>query len=85
MGETLLVVNIYALSARTDRDICFEMLRNHLQDYVGPVLIGGEFNCTLGPRLDRSFVSLPGRHDSVAQRRLLDRAHLSDVLDDDIE
>ena len=37
------------------------------------------------PQLDRSFVSPPGRHDSLALRWLLGRAHLSDVLDDDME
>ena len=39
----------------------------------------------LVPQLDRSFVSPPGRHDSLALRWLLGRAHLSDVLDDDME
>ena len=37
------------------------------------------------PQLDRSFVSPPGRHDSLALRRILGRAQLSDVLDDDME
>ncbi|TDH70247.1 hypothetical protein CCR75_000195 [Bremia lactucae] len=45
----------------------------------------GDFNCTLVPRLDRSFVSPPGRHDSIALRRLLGRAQLSDVLDEDMK
>ena len=61
------------------------MLQNHLQDYVGPMIMGGDFNCTLAPQLDRSFVYPPGRHDSLALRRLLGRSHLSGVLDEDME
>ena len=76
MDGTLLVVNVYAPSAKTDREFFSEMLQNHLQDYVGPMLRGGDFECTLVPRCDRSFVSPPGRHDSLALRRLLAQAHL---------
>ena len=47
--------------------------------------MGRDFNCTLVPQLDRSFVSPPGRHDSLALRRLPGRAHLIDVLEDDME
>ena len=39
----------------------------------------------MAPRLDRSFVSPPGRHDKLALRRLLDQAQLCDVLEDDME
>ena len=56
-----------------------------LQKYVGPKFVGEEFNCILEARLDRYFVLPPGRHDSLAMRRLLGRAQLRDVLDDDME
>ena len=61
------------------------MLRNHLEDYVGPMFMRGDFNCTLVPQLDRLFVSPPSRNDSLALGRLLGRAHLSDVFHDDME
>ncbi|TDH73981.1 uncharacterized protein CCR75_003321 [Bremia lactucae] len=64
-SDTTLVVIVYAPSEKDER----------LQGYDEPILIGGDFNCTLTPRLD----------DSIALRRLLGRAQLSDVLDDDIE
>ena len=35
--------------------------------------------------MDLSFISPPGRHDSLALRRLLGRVQLTDVLDDDME
>ena len=47
--------------------------------------MGGDFNCTLVPQLERSFVSPPGRRDPLELLRLLGRAHLSNVLDDDME
>ena len=61
------------------------MLRHHLLEHKGSMFLGGDFNCTLAPRLDRSFVSPPGRHDSLALGRLLDQAQLCDVLEDDME
>ena len=64
---------------------CSEMLRHHLLEHEGPMFLGGKLNCTLAPRLNCSFVSPPGRHDSLALRRLLDQAQLCDVLEDDME
>ena len=63
----------------------FESILLLLHLYDGPMFVGEDYNCTLEPRLERSFVSPTGRHDSLALRRLLGRAQLSDVLDDDIE
>ena len=85
MGDPVLVVNVYAPSDKTSREALFEWLRLLLLDYEGPMFIGGDFNCTLVPLLDRTFVSPPGRHDSMALRRLLGRAQLSDVLEDAME
>ena len=85
LGETALVVNVYAPSVKTERESMFESLLLLLQAYDGPMFVGGDFSCTLEPRLDRSFISPPGRHDSLALRRLLGRAQVSDVLDGDME
>ena len=82
-GETVLVVNVYDPSRKAERKALFEMLRHHLLEHEGPMILGGDFNCTLAPRLDRSFVSPPGRHDSLALRRLLGQAQLWDLLEDD--
>ena len=60
------------------------MLRHHLLEHEGSMFLGGDFNCTLAPRLDRSFVWPPGRHDSLALRQILDQAQLCDVLEDDM-
>ena len=61
------------------------MLRHHLLEHEGPMFLSGDFYCTLAPRLDRSFVSPPGKHVLLALRRLLDQAQLCDVLEDDME
>ncbi|CAI5702020.1 unnamed protein product [Peronospora effusa] len=83
--EDVLVVNVYAPSGKTEREAFFEKLQHHLLEHMGPLFVGGDFNCTLGPRLDRSFLSPPGRHDSQALRRLLGQTQLCDVLEDDME
>ena len=49
------------------------------------MLMGGDFSCTLVLRLDRSFVPPVGRHDFLALSRLLARAQMSDVLEDEME
>ena len=56
-----------------------------LQVYDGPMFVRGDFNCTLEPRQNRSYIAFPGRHDSLPLRRHLGRAQLSDVPDGDME
>ena len=85
LDETVLVVNVYGVSVKTELESLFESDLLLLQEYDEPMFIGGDFDCTLEPRLDRSFISPPGRHDSLALRRLLGRAQLGDVLDADME
>ena len=63
----------------------FESLLLLLQAYDGTMFARKDFNCTLEPQLDRSFISSPRRHNSLAMHRFLGRAQLSDVLDDGIE
>ena len=84
-GETVLVVNVYAPTGKAKREALFKMLRHHLLEHEGSIFLGVYFNCKLALRLDRSIVSTPGRHDSLALRRLLDQAQLCDVLEDDME
>ena len=84
-GETFLVVNVYAPSGKAELDALFKRLRHHLLEHEGPMFLGGNFNRTEAPRLDRFFVSPPGGHDSFALRRLLDQEQLCDVLEDDME
>ena len=85
LGETLLVVNVYAPSVKTEREAMFISLLLLLQTYNGHMFVGEVFNCTLEPRLDRPFISPPGRHYYLALRQLLGRAQLSDVLDGDMK
>ena len=84
-GETVLVVNVYDSSGKAEQEALFEMIRHHLLEHEGPVFLGGDFNLMLAPRLERSFVSPPGRHCSLALRRLLGQAQLCDVLEDDMD
>ena len=55
-GETVLVVNVYAPTGKAEREALFKMLRYHLLEHEGSMFLGGDSNCTLAPRLDRSFV-----------------------------
>ena len=72
--ESVLAVNVYAPSVKTEQKSMFESLLLFLQPYDGPMFVNGDFNCTLEPRLDRSFIYPPGRRNFLALRRLLGRA-----------
>ena len=74
MSDPVLVANIYAPSDRPDREEFFRSATKIILGYDGPMYMGGDFKCTLVPRLDRPFASLPGRHDLLALRRLLGQA-----------
>ena len=49
LGETVLVVNVYAPSVKIEREAMFESLLLLLQTYEGPMFVGGDSNCTLQP------------------------------------
>ena len=74
MSDPVLVANVYAPSDKPDREELFDRLLQIILGYDGPMDMGGDFNCTLVPRLDRPFASLPGRHDLLALRWLLGQA-----------
>ena len=59
LGETVLAVNVYAPSVKTERESMFKSLLLLLQGYEGPMFVGRDFNCTLEPRLDRSLSRHP--------------------------
>ena len=55
MDSTILVINVYAPTDKSEREGLFDFLRRALVSYEGPVVLGGDFNCTLNPHLDRSY------------------------------
>ena len=83
--ESILVINVYVPIDKGDREDLFELLQQQVAEHRGPVLVDGDCNGTLHPRIDRSYVTPAIRHDSPALRRLLTRAQMSDVPEDEIE
>ena len=61
-NEEFLILNVYAPNARNDRESLFKFLTTALQSFAGPVILGGDWNCTLFPSLDRSHVTTNGTH-----------------------
>ena len=76
MGNKVLVVNVYAPKINSEREALFELILHHIRGYSGPILMVEDFNCTVIPLLDCSFVTPAGRHDSIALRRHLDQAQM---------
>jgi len=64
LGEAILVVSVYASTDKSEREALFGVLRFHVAEFSGPVLMEGDFNCTLFFHLDRSYATAASHHDS---------------------
>ena len=83
-GDEFIIVNVYAPSIMSEREALFKILTSVLSRHEGPVILGGDFNCTLNTQLDRSYV-VPRRHESPVLRRLLAHTGLVGVLSEEMD
>jgi exonuclease III len=84
-GETVLIVNIYAPHERPLREQFFNYLLSLQIRHHGPILCGGDFNCTLNAEADRSLQRTATYHDSLGLRRLLQEWSAVDVLQREVD
>ncbi|KAF1332969.1 reverse transcriptase, partial [Globisporangium splendens] len=82
-GETVLLLNIYAPSTVFAREAFYRALSGLLSSHDGPILCGGDFNCTLNQMADRSHNNHNKVHDSRELKKLLQKLNLVDTLEDD--
>ncbi|KAF1320212.1 Kinesin protein, partial [Globisporangium splendens] len=82
-GETVLLLNIYAPSTVFAREAFYRALSGLLSSHDGPILCGGDFNCTLNQMADRSHNTHNKVHDSRELKKLLQKLDLVDTLEDD--
>ncbi|KAF1327318.1 reverse transcriptase, partial [Globisporangium splendens] len=82
-GETVLLLNIYAPSTVFARGAFYRALSGLLSSHDGPILCGGDFNCTLNQMADRSHNNHNKVHDSRELKKLLQKLNLVDTLEDD--
>ncbi|KAF1329554.1 reverse transcriptase, partial [Globisporangium splendens] len=83
LGETVLLLNIYAPSTVFAREAFYRALSGLLSSHDGPILCGGDFNCTLNQMTDRSHNIHNKVHDSRELKKLLQKLNLVDTLEDD--
>ncbi|KAF1331274.1 hypothetical protein FI667_g4396, partial [Globisporangium splendens] len=82
-GETVLLLNIYAPSTVFAREAFYRALSDLLSSHDGPILCGGDFNCTLNQMADRSHNTHNKVHESRELKKLLQKLDLVDTLEDD--
>ncbi|KAF1326887.1 reverse transcriptase, partial [Globisporangium splendens] len=82
-GETVLLLNIYAPSTVFAREAFYRALLGLLSSHGGPILCGGDFNCTLNQMADRSHNTHNKVHESRELKKLLQKLDLVDTLEDD--
>jgi endonuclease/exonuclease/phosphatase (EEP) superfamily protein YafD len=63
-GHEVLVVNVYAPHVESEREAFYKSLSECELQHDGPVVIGGDFNCTNHPTIDRSYQPTAGDHCS---------------------
>ncbi|CEG41232.1 Endonuclease/exonuclease/phosphatase [Plasmopara halstedii] len=83
-GESALLFNVYAPTDRDQREALFTALGELKLEHDGPVLIGGDFNCTVSPRTDRSYQPTANDQFSPALMALLQKWSLADALEREV-
>ena len=74
------IVNVYAPSNGLERMDCFERLKRHIKNLNDdPLIIGGDFNCTINPELDRNGGRESDMRTSHFLNNILQRFKLSDA------
>ena len=79
--NTLLLIR-YAPSGVRDQEALFTELGPIIATAPRPLLLSGDFNCTLGPLINRLYLTPLLDHDSKALRSLLSDCVLVYALDD---
>ena len=85
LGESVVVVNVLALSNKTERKVFSRGFDSTYWDTKYPCSLEGTSKARYCCAMTVLFVSPPGRHDSLALIRLIRRAQLSDVFEDKMD
>jgi exonuclease III len=79
-GQEVLVIKIYAPHVQMEREAFYRTLAAYELKHEGPVVIGGDFNCTNHPIIDRSYQPTARDHCSPQLRQLIDAWQVEDTL-----
>ncbi|GMF44360.1 unnamed protein product [Phytophthora fragariaefolia] len=79
-GEEVIIFNCYAPNDKSEQDMYFTQLQEIPVPEDVKLFVGGDFNCTLNERCDRSYQPLSGTHDSPALRGLMHHWRLIDSV-----
>jgi exonuclease III len=80
-GHRFYLINVYCPTDYADKATFHVALKTHLNhlDASVPILLGGDFNCTLNPQLDRTGVNEPHPFPAKTLDSILSRFKLTDV------
>lgn len=74
------LVNIYAPSDGNERDVLFQRLKNKISTFsTDPIIIAGDYNCTLLPKIDRLSTQEPHPRSANSLARLCNKHKLIDA------
>ncbi|KAJ0408791.1 hypothetical protein ATCC90586_005542 [Pythium insidiosum] len=79
-GGTVLILNVYAPTEQRDREAMFHAIAMTEQP-ARPTLIGGDFNCTNFPELDRTYQKAAASHRSAALDKWTRRWRMTDAVE----
>jgi exonuclease III len=80
-GEIVHLVNVYSPPNYKDKPAFLNCLKQHLGslDVTYPIILGGDFNCTLNTQLDRTGNVEPHPPSAATLRSIVQRFKLTDV------
>jgi exonuclease III len=75
------LINVYAPICPKEKVIFLRSLKHHLNDLESstPIFLGGDFNCTINPKLDRTGDNEPHPQTSAEFKHIVKRFKLIDT------
>jgi exonuclease III len=76
------LINVYAPICPKEKVIFLRSLKHHLNDLESstPIFLGGDFNCTINPKLDRTGDNEPHPQTSAEFKHIVKRFKLNDTF-----
>ena len=76
------MINVYAPTCPKEKLLFFRSLKHHLNNLESstPIFLGGDFNCTINPKLDRTGDNEPHPQTSEEFKHIVKRFKLIDTF-----
>lgn len=78
-GAIMMLANVYAPTDRIEREQLFSSIGQYVSGHAGPLLMGGDINCTIHPSVDRTNPTTAADKIPAELHRLAEQLGLVDT------